>query len=92
MNDLPDEATAITVFNEFEWEEQLNVLEARLSQRERDLCSLVKERYTWREIGEKMGLAEDSARMTYRRALSRIQKELSEGGEFKSGGRVARTD
>lgn len=75
-----DEVAATPIINELEQEEQLNRLYGKLSQRERDLCSLVKEGCGWREIGEELSLAEDTARMIYRRALCRIRKELLRGG------------
>jgi DNA-binding CsgD family transcriptional regulator len=56
------------------WQEQFEAASTALSNRERIICECVSDGVTWREVGQQLGIAEDTARMIYRRALSRIRE------------------
>ena len=66
--------------DELLWEEQYEAAYADLSERERRICELVKQDFSWREIGDRLNLAEDTARMVYRRAVDRTRDKLLGGG------------
>ena len=51
-------------------------VQSHLSPHERELVSLRQMGYDWREVGQRMKLTPDAARMRYNRALARVLRDL----------------
>ncbi|QDV11704.1 hypothetical protein CA51_15790 [Rosistilla oblonga] len=64
---------------DFIWREELAVARASLTLREDLICLLVQEQLSWHEIGRRLGLAPDTARMIHQRAISRVRSQLFGG-------------
>jgi len=77
-------ANEVSVVEELIWQEQFAAASTALSKREKIICECVSNGVTWREVGQQLGIAEDTARMIYRRALSRIREQLLEGASYSA--------
>ncbi|MDA1051518.1 MAG: sigma-70 family RNA polymerase sigma factor [Planctomycetota bacterium] len=82
-------AIDVSVLDELIWNEQFDAACAALTDREHTICALVIEGCTWRDVGQRLGLADNTVRMIHRRAVDRIREQiLGGGGNFKTRGGV----
>jgi RNA polymerase sigma factor (sigma-70 family) len=71
--DLFEDDSAANELEELAWSEELEQAYSQLSSHERMICWLLGGGYAWEEIGNRLTISADSARMTYRRAEERTQ-------------------
>jgi RNA polymerase sigma factor (sigma-70 family) len=67
---------ATTADGKLDWDEQLACAYSRLTDREQLVCLLAAEGKSWCEIGQRLKVSANAARMVHQRAEARVRREV----------------